>query len=121
MPLYAYVWADGSPLGAWTDHDPPVQVRRDILRTIAEVTLDMLKIQKSGDSALAWITSKIQRTRTSRAMKGNLPGVSVSECEALRNRIADFHLPAFDDAPHVLVHGDLHISNIIVLNQRVEW
>jgi hypothetical protein len=53
-------------------------------------------------------------------MQGQLPGISVEECEALRLRISDFHLPNLDDAPHVLIHGDMNPSNIIVGDQQVE-
>ncbi|KAI4859648.1 hypothetical protein F4820DRAFT_439108 [Hypoxylon rubiginosum] len=47
--------------------------------------------------------------------------VTVNDCEAFLRRISDFHLPTFDDGPHVLVHGDLHPSNIIINEQQVEW
>jgi hypothetical protein len=134
-PLIATSWADGDEL-EWTDFSPPLQIRKNILKTIAEATLDLLKIQEPGKilrdssgsvlmylggSALEWITNKIYRTRMQRFIQGKLPGVSVNDCEALLRRISDFHLPAFDDAPHVLVHGDLHHSNIIINKQQVEW
>jgi hypothetical protein len=134
-PLIAMSWADGDKL-EWADSSPPLQIRKNILKTIAEVTLDLLKIQEPGKmmrdlsssvlmylggSAVEWITKKIYRTRMDRSVQGNLPGVSVNDCEALLRRISDFHLPDFDDAAHVLVHGDLHPSNIIVNKQQVEW
>jgi hypothetical protein len=134
-PLIATSWADGDEL-EWTDFGPPLQIRKNILKTIAEATLDLLKIQELGKilrdssgsvlmylggSALEWITNKIYRTRMQRSIQGKLPGVSVNDCEALLRRMSDFHLPAFDDAPHVLVHGDLHHSNIIINKQQVEW
>jgi hypothetical protein len=120
LPLIATSWANGNEL-KWTDARPPLQIRRNILKTIAEATLDMLRIQEpgkmrkslsyklmlkfAGGSALKWITDKIQRTRIDRAVKGNLPGVSIHACEDLLQRISDFHLPEFDNAPRVLVHG----------------
>jgi hypothetical protein len=134
-PLIATSWADGDKL-VWTDSSPPLQIRKNILKTVAEVTLDLLKFQEPGKmprdssasvltclggSALEWITDKIYRTRIHRSRQGNLPGVSVNDCEALLYRISEFHLPAFDDAPRVLVHGDLHASNIIMNGQQVEW
>ncbi|KAF2016708.1 hypothetical protein BU24DRAFT_321689, partial [Aaosphaeria arxii CBS 175.79] len=33
-------------------------------------------------------------------------------------RMSDFHLPALDNEPHVLVHGDMNPSNIIINNQK---
>lgn len=54
-------------------------------------------------------------------MQGNLPGVSLNDCEALLRRISEFHLLEFDDGPNVLVHGDLQTSNIIINEQKVEW
>jgi hypothetical protein len=133
-PLIATSWADGDKL-EWADFSPPLQIRKNILKTIAEVTLDLLKIQEPGKmmrdlsspvliylggSAIEWITKKIYRTRMRRSIQGNLPGVSVNDCEALQRHISDFHLPAFDDGPHVLVHGDLHPSYIIINEQQVE-
>ncbi|KAI1770581.1 hypothetical protein F4818DRAFT_446197 [Hypoxylon cercidicola] len=118
-PLIATSWADGDKL-EWTDFSPPLQTRKNILKTIAEATLDLLKIQEPGGSAAEWIRNKIYRTRIRRSIQGNLPGVAVNDCEALLRRISDFHLPAFDDGPHVLVHGDLHPSNIIINEQQVE-
>jgi aminoglycoside phosphotransferase (APT) family kinase protein len=133
-PLIATSWADGDKL-EWTDFSPPPQTRKNILKNVAEVTLDLLEIQEPGKrrdlsssvlmylggSAVEWITNKINRTRIRRSIQGSLPGVSVNDCTALLHRISDFHLPAFDDCPHVLVHGDLHPSNIIINNQQVEW
>jgi len=63
---------------------------------------------------LDWIVGKIQRTRIARAGTGPLFDISREECEALLQRVSDFHLPHLDNAPYVLVHGDLHASNIII-------
>lgn len=46
-PLIATTWADGNAM-VWSDVDPPLEVRRGIIRTVAEVTLDMMRIQQSG-------------------------------------------------------------------------
>jgi hypothetical protein len=46
-PLIATSWADGDKL-EWADFSPPLQTRKNILKTIAEVTLDLLKIQEPG-------------------------------------------------------------------------
>ncbi|KAI0430527.1 hypothetical protein F5Y09DRAFT_226845 [Xylaria sp. FL1042] len=118
-PLIATGWADGREL-QWTDFTPPPQIRNNILKTVAEVTLDLLRVQESAGSALKWVTDKIYRTRTKRSLEGRLPGISVDDCLALQQSISRFHLPALDDAPHVLVHGDLHPSNIIVNGDGVE-
>lgn len=60
------------------------------------------------------------RTRVRRCAKGALPGIPTSDCEALLQRVAEFHLPALDQEPCVLVHGDLQPSNIIIHEQRLE-
>jgi len=52
-PMIAISWADGHRL-EWTDSSPPPQARRDILRTVAEVTLDMLKIREPGKT-MHWL------------------------------------------------------------------
>ena len=132
-PLIAISWADSDKL-EWIDFSPPPQTRKNILKNVTEVTLDLLEIQELGKrrdlsssilmylggSAVEWITNKINRTRIHRSIQGNLPRVSVNDCTALLHRISDFHLLAFDDGPHVLVHGDLHPSNIIINKQQVE-
>ncbi|KAI0103701.1 hypothetical protein GGR51DRAFT_524126 [Nemania sp. FL0031] len=117
-PLIATGWADGREL-QWTDSTPPPQIRHNILRTVAEATLDMLRVNTSGGSALKWVTDKIYRTRTKRALSGHLLEISVDDCLELQRDVSRFHLPEFDDAPHVLVHGDLQPSNIIVNGEGV--
>ncbi|KAI1127471.1 hypothetical protein F5Y10DRAFT_194208 [Nemania abortiva] len=118
-PMIATAWAEGQTL-QWSDSAPPRHVRNNILKTVVEVTLDLLQIQESGGSALKWITGKISRTRTKRAENGTLPGVSLDDCRALQDDISRYHLPAFDDAPHVLIHGDLNPTNIIIKGEEVE-
>jgi len=56
-----------------------------------------------------------------RSMAGNLPGVSVDDCKALLHLVSSYHIPAFDKQPHVLVHGDLQPSNMIVNEQQLKW
>lgn len=46
-PLIATSWADGDKL-EWADFSPPLQIRKNILKTIAEAALDLLKIQEPG-------------------------------------------------------------------------
>lgn len=46
-PLIATSWADGDIL-TWTDISPSLQIRKNILKTIAEASLDLLKIQEPG-------------------------------------------------------------------------
>ncbi|ATY64096.1 kinase-like domain [Cordyceps militaris] len=117
-PLIATSWADGCEL-QWSDTVPPPHVRKHVIRRIAGVTLDMLKIQNPGLSALDWITSKIIRTRVNRVQQGNLEGISLSDAENLKAQISLFHLPHLDNAPYVLVHGDLQPSNIIMNDETL--
>ena len=71
---------------------------------------------------MEWITGKIYRTRISRAHTGRLSDISIEDCQALLGRVNEFYVPALNDAPHVLVHGDLQASNIIVNKDvDVEW
>ncbi|KAJ3498919.1 hypothetical protein NLG97_g736 [Lecanicillium saksenae] len=88
-PLVATSWADGCEL-EWSDSVPLPDVRMHVISSIAEVTLDMLKIQ------------------------GKLDGLAVADAEKLQALISDFHVPHFDDAPYVLVHLDMQPSNIIM-------
>ncbi|KAB5570378.1 hypothetical protein GE09DRAFT_1171077 [Coniochaeta sp. 2T2.1] len=66
-----------------------------------------------GETALNWITSKINR-KIVRAKANTLPGGTVAECEDQKNLVAEYWIPELDTAPHVLVHGDLSGNNIIV-------
>jgi|UniRef100_A0A8H7NMF4 hypothetical protein len=50
-PLIATNWADGHEL-EWSDSVPPPDVRKHVLQAIAELTLDMLRIQKPGKSVI---------------------------------------------------------------------
>ncbi|KAI1326444.1 hypothetical protein F5Y16DRAFT_374810 [Xylariaceae sp. FL0255] len=91
------------------------------MRVVAQVTLDLLKMQESRGSALSWVKSKISRIRTQRAMTGDLPGLSVKNCVELSNLVSRFHFPACDDAPHVLMYGNISPSNIIMMGEEVQW
>lgn len=46
-PLVVTNWVDGHEL-TWSDATPAPHVRRHVIRTIAEVTLDLLQIQRPG-------------------------------------------------------------------------
>ena len=46
-PFIATRWADGFTL-TWSDSSPPRHVREDILKAIAEVNLDLLRVQEPG-------------------------------------------------------------------------
>jgi len=48
-PMVATSWADGDKL-EWADFHPPTKIRKSVLKTIAEVTLDLLKIQEQGEA-----------------------------------------------------------------------
>jgi len=62
------------------------------------------------------MTYKIDRKIT-RAIHNNIPGATLSECEHQKTMRSEFWIPDLDDAPHVLVHGDLSGNNIIVDEQ----
>jgi aminoglycoside phosphotransferase (APT) family kinase protein len=56
---------------------------------------------------------KIDR-KIARAGANNLPYGTMAECEKQKSLVLDYWIPHLDDAPHVLVHGDLSRNNIIV-------
>jgi hypothetical protein len=133
-PHLALGWADGSPL-KWTDTNPAAEHHRKcVMRAIANASLDLLRIQQSGtlylffpclasltnsalgETALDWITSKIDRKIT-RARANTLRGGTVAECEEQKQLIPKYWMPVLDDAPHVLVHGDLSGNKVIVVNE----
>ncbi|KAI1419465.1 hypothetical protein F5Y12DRAFT_247103 [Xylaria sp. FL1777] len=112
-PYLALGWADGSPL-KWSDTNPAAECdRKHILRAIANASLDLLGIRQAGESALDWITSKIDR-KIIRAKANELRGGTVAECEHQKKLIPMYWMRELDNAPHVLVHGDLSGNNIIV-------
>jgi hypothetical protein len=47
-PLIATSWADGKEL-KWTDFEPATETRRTIIQTIAKITLDLLRINDTGE------------------------------------------------------------------------
>lgn len=105
-------WAEGGSM-EWSDVVPADQTtRRNIMHTIANATLDLVKIHRSGEMALEWMTTKIAR-KIARAQAGTYIG-SVAECEQQKDLIPKYWIPDLDAAPHVLVHGDLVENNIIV-------
>ncbi|KAB5558337.1 hypothetical protein GE09DRAFT_1237695 [Coniochaeta sp. 2T2.1] len=112
-PYLALGWAAGKPL-IWNDTSPACQSdRQTVLHAVANVSLDLLQIQELGETALNWITCKINR-KIVRAKANTLPGGTVAECEDQKNLVAEYWIPELDAAPHVLVHGDLSGNNIIV-------
>jgi len=46
-PFIALKWVDGIAL-AWSDSKPGAELRDGILRTVAQVNMDLLKVQESG-------------------------------------------------------------------------
>ncbi|KAH6623399.1 hypothetical protein F5144DRAFT_595576 [Chaetomium tenue] len=66
-----------------------------------------------GEPALEWITYKIDR-KIARAESNQLCGGTVAECEHQKQLIPKYWMPGLDNAPHVLVHGDISGNNIIV-------
>jgi aminoglycoside phosphotransferase (APT) family kinase protein len=86
--------------------------RRNIMHSIANATIDLLKIRRIGAPALEWMTAKLNR-RIARAQAGTYM-LSVAACEQQRDLIPRYRIPEFDNAPHILVHGDLSANNIIV-------
>lgn len=61
-PLIATSWAEGHAL-RWCDSSPPPEIRKRILRTVAQVSLDMLSIQEPGRhiSTSSWFQSSRRR------------------------------------------------------------
>ncbi|KAH6621341.1 hypothetical protein B0J18DRAFT_224216 [Chaetomium sp. MPI-SDFR-AT-0129] len=113
-PYLALGWADGKPL-RWSDAFPATEDRKSVIRAVANVSLDLLRVQQPGKTALEWITSKIDRKIT-RARSNKLRGGTVAECEDQKQLIPKYWMPDLDNAPHVLVHGDISENNIIVGN-----
>lgn len=122
-------WIDGILL-CWNDGFPQRDHRKKVLQDVANASLDLLKVSngglslilstpnlleliKLGMSAWDWITSRIGR-KISRATKKTIPGATLAECEMQRSMISEFWTPELDHAPHVLVHGDVSVNNIIV-------
>ncbi|KAK4189872.1 hypothetical protein QBC35DRAFT_379302 [Podospora australis] len=113
-PYLALCWADGSPL-KWSDAYPATNDRRSIIRAVANASLDLLRVQRPGETALEWITYKIDR-KIARAKSNEPRGGTVTECEDQKQLIPKYWMPELDNAPHVLVHGDIAGNNIIVGN-----
>ncbi|KAK4132535.1 hypothetical protein BT67DRAFT_443733 [Trichocladium antarcticum] len=113
-PYLALGWADGSPL-KWSDAYPTTDDRRSIMQAVANASLDLLRIQRPGETALEWITYKIDR-KIARAQSNELHGGTVTECEDQKQLIPKYWMPDLNNAPHVLVHGDISGNNIIVGN-----
>ena len=128
-PYIILEWTDGIPL-CWNDDFPQRNHRKKVLRDVANANLDLLKVSNDGFSltgstsnlselielgmsALDWINSRIGR-KIIRATKKTIPGATLAECEMQRSMISDFWIPELDHAPHVLVHGDLSVNNIIM-------
>ncbi|KAF6840012.1 hypothetical protein CMUS01_04061 [Colletotrichum musicola] len=64
-------------------------------------------------TASDWIKAKINR-KIVRAKADTLPGGTVAECKQQMQIVQKYWIPELDDAPHVLVHGDLSSNNIVV-------
>ncbi|OBT67922.1 hypothetical protein VE03_02584 [Pseudogymnoascus sp. 23342-1-I1] len=106
-------WADGESLH-WSDTSPTsLSHRQKIIHAIADATLDLLQIQKPGDSAKEYVTSRINQ-KIERALSGKYAGGGVEGCHKQLDLLDEFWDPDLDTAPHVLVHGDLSVNNIIV-------
>ena len=70
-------------------------------------------MERLGCSAREYITNKIER-KIDRAKANTFPDGTLSECQEQLRLAEKYFLPEFDDAPHVLVHGDLSANTIIV-------
>ncbi|KAF6811184.1 hypothetical protein CSOJ01_05863 [Colletotrichum sojae] len=113
MPFMALGWADGATL-KWSDSNPASEdERRRYISGVANATLDLLRIQEAGKTASDWIKAKINR-KIARAKAGTLPGGTVAECQQQMQLVQKYWIPELDDAPHILVHGDLSSNNVIV-------
>ncbi|KAK4196842.1 hypothetical protein QBC40DRAFT_4251 [Triangularia verruculosa] len=85
------------------------------MRAVANASLDLLRIQRPGETALEWITYKINR-KIARTKSNELRGGTVTKCEDQKQLISKYWMPDLNNAPHVLVHGDISGNNIIVGN-----
>ncbi|KAL4725663.1 hypothetical protein ACLX1H_007814 [Fusarium chlamydosporum] len=112
VPYMVLGWADGVPL-SWADTHPAAPERYRILRSIANASLDLIRINEKNKTASKWIRDKIKRKRK-RAKAGKLPGGTVADCDHQKELIDKYLMPELDSAPHVLVHGDLSPVNIIM-------
>ncbi|KAJ8068033.1 hypothetical protein OCU04_003610 [Sclerotinia nivalis] len=68
---------------------------------------------QGGISAKTYITNRIDR-KIERALRHDYPGGDVESCRRQLALLEEFWDSALDMAPHVLIHGDLSDSNIIV-------
>ncbi|KAH0337199.1 hypothetical protein KCU81_g8173, partial [Aureobasidium melanogenum] len=112
-PFICLSWVEGEPL-TWSDSVPKARsVRNDLIKEIANICLDLLSIQEEGTSAKAEVTVKIQR-KIERAEKGSYIGGNVESCKRQMSLLENYWIPHLDEAPRVLVHGDLSANNILV-------
>jgi len=97
----------------WTECSPPIPQRNKVIRSVARITLELLKIQNKEHTAISYIMTRINR-KIARARDNRLPSATVDECLDQQSLITEYLLPSLDQAPCVLVHGDLTTENIIV-------
>ncbi|KFY00197.1 hypothetical protein O988_03455 [Pseudogymnoascus sp. VKM F-3808] len=112
FPFVVSEWAEGNQL-RWTESYPALPQRNEVIRSVAQVVVDLLQVQNKECTATGYITTLIDR-KIKRARDNKLPGATVSECLDQQSLIAEYLLPDLDQAPCVLVHGDLTAENIIV-------
>ncbi len=128
-PFITLEWAHGITL-RWKDDFPILRDRNKVIHAIARITLDLLQIQKhgvyssqsqgddltdfyTGTSAKDYITTRIKR-KIERAERHEYRGGDAEGCQKQLSFIEKYWVPDLDEAPHVLVHGDLSPNNIVV-------
>ncbi|KFY67772.1 hypothetical protein V497_00236 [Pseudogymnoascus sp. VKM F-4516 (FW-969)] len=112
FPFIVSEWAEGMQL-RWTESFPALPQRNKVIRSLAQIVLNLLQVQNKEYTATTYTTTLINR-KIKRAQDSKLPGATVSECLGQQSLISEYLVPDLDQAPCVLVHGDLTAENIIV-------
>jgi hypothetical protein len=130
-PFVCLNWVHGNSL-VWNDFIPKERLERDkIIKTIANISLDLLDVQEKctpafsffnttriysfyiGISARDETIAKIQR-KVIRARDGKYSGGGLQSCIKQMDLLEKYWVPDLDAAPRVLVYSDLSPNNIIV-------
>jgi len=133
FPFIAYEWVEGKPL-LWNDVEPRNSLQREkIIKTLALFTIETAcRLQRPGrvpkfqtsipslhnsggigeTTAEVYVTEAIDR-KIKRVLNGQLRTAKLGDCLRQRSLIRKYIIPELDNAPWVMVHGDLSGANII--------